>query len=57
MTNAKLYQGFLDEKKVEEHWSRLLFVEHEQANVPSTPLGYKCKDFMVFPSTVVSLAT
>jgi len=48
MTNAKLYQGFLDEKKVEEHWSRLLFVEHEQANVPSTPLGYKCKDFMVF---------
>jgi len=23
MTNAKVYQGFHDDKKVEEHWSRL----------------------------------
>jgi len=22
VTNAKIYQGFHDEKKVEEHWSR-----------------------------------
>jgi len=24
MTNAKVYQGFHDDKKFEEHWSRLL---------------------------------
>jgi len=23
MTNAKVYQGFLDDKKIEEHWCRL----------------------------------
>jgi len=31
----------------------LLFVQQKQANVPSTPLGHMCKDFMAFPSIVV----
>jgi len=28
-------------------------MEHKQANVPNTPQGYKCKDFMAFPSIIV----
>jgi len=31
----------------------LLFVQQKRANVPSTPLGNMCKEFMAFPSIVV----
>jgi len=30
MTNAKVYQGFRDDKKVEEHWLSAPWTDHQK---------------------------